>query len=134
MRNLEKVVKTCEKSGVHTKFIPDYYSFLSSKPYTEDLYGLPVINIRNVPLTNTFNWVTKRIVDIIGSFMGLLVCSIPMLIVAIIIKLTSKGPDNILPSQGGKNNKTFKMYKFRSMKLQTEEDEAKGWTTNMILE
>lgn len=126
---LEKLVFICEKSGVHTKFIPDYYSFISTKPYTEDLYGLPVINIRNVPLSNTFNWISKRIVDIIGSFVGLLVCALPMLIVAIIIKLTSKGPLIFSQVRVGKNNKPFKMYKFRSMTLQTEEEEEKAWTT-----
>lgn len=128
--NLENVVKTCEKSGVHTKFIPDYYKFISSKPYTEDLYGLPVVNIRNVPLSNTLNWISKRIVDIICSFIGLIVCLIPMLIVAIIIKLTSKGPVIFSQIRVGKHNKPFKMYKFRSMTLQTDEEEEKAWTTN----
>lgn len=127
---LERIVSICEKSGVHTKFIPDYYNFISSKPYTEDLYGLPVINIRNVPLSNTFNWISKRIVDIIGSLFGLIICAIPMLIVAIIIKLSSRGPVIFSQIRVGKNNKPFKMYKFRSMILQTEEEEEKAWTTN----
>ena len=127
---LEKIVSVCEKSGVHTKFIPDYYNFISTKPYTEDLYGLPVINIRNVPLSNTFNWVSKRIVDIIGSFIGLVICAIPLLIVAIIIKLTSRGPAIFSQIRVGKHNKQFKMYKFRSMTMQTEEEEEKAWTTN----
>ena len=47
---LESVVSICEKSGVHTKFIPDYNSLIPSRPYTEDLMGLPVVNIRYVPL------------------------------------------------------------------------------------
>lgn len=127
---LEGVVSICEKSGVHTKFIPDYYNFISTKPYTEDLYGLPVINIRNVPLSNTFNWISKRIMDIIGSFIGLLICAIPMLIITIIIKLSSKGPVIFSQIRVGKNNIPFKMYKFRSMTLQTEEEEEKAWTTN----
>ena len=126
---LEKVVTICEKSGVHTKFIPDYYNFFPTRPYTEDLYGLPVINIRNVPLSNTFNWIIKRLVDIIGSIVGLVICAIPMLIVAILIKLTSKGPVIFSQVRVGKNNKTFKMYKFRSMVLQTDEEEEKAWTT-----
>ena len=129
-KQLEQIVSVCEKSGVHTKFIPDYYSFISTRPYTEDLYGLPVINIRNVPLSNTINWVSKRLVDFIGSFIGLLICSIPMLIVAIIIRLTSKGPVIFSQIRVGKHNKTFRMYKFRSMTLQAEEDEEKAWTTN----
>ncbi len=52
---LEEVVAFCEKNGVHTKFIPDYNRLVPTKPYTEDLNGLPVINIRNVPLTNPWN-------------------------------------------------------------------------------
>ena len=126
---LEKVVATCEKSGVHTKFIPDYYSIIPTRPYTEDLYGLPVINIRNVPLSNTFNWVIKRIVDIIGSLLAIIVFAIPMLIIAILIKVTSKGPVIFSQVRVGKHNKTFKMYKFRTMRVQTEEEEKKAWTT-----
>ena len=47
---LEYIVNMCEKSGVHTKFIPDYNNIIPTKPYTEDIQGLPVINIRHVPL------------------------------------------------------------------------------------
>ena len=43
MGKLEKIVAGCEKSGVHTKFIPDYYSFIPTRPFMEDLQGLPVI-------------------------------------------------------------------------------------------
>ena len=57
---LERIVNACEKSGVHTKFIPDYNKVIPTKPYTEDLLGLPVINIRNVPLTDSFNAAVKR--------------------------------------------------------------------------
>lgn len=126
--HLEKVVATCEKSGVHTKFVPDYYSFFPTKPYTEDLYGLPVINIRNVPLSNTLNWIAKRIVDIVGSLVGIIICAIPMLIIALLIKLTSKGPVIFSQVRVGRHNKTFKMHKFRTMRVQTEEEETKAWT------
>ena len=42
---LESIVNVCEKTGVHTKFVPDYNNMVSTVPYIEDLYGLPVINI-----------------------------------------------------------------------------------------
>ena len=61
---LEKIVSLCERSGVHTQFVPDYHNIIPSSPYTEDLMGLPVVNIRHVPLSNTFNAVIKRIIDI----------------------------------------------------------------------
>ena len=76
---LEELVAQCEKSGVHTKFIPDYSSLFPSNPYTEDVQGLPVINIRYVPLTNSFNRMSKRLVDIVGSLLAIILFSPVML-------------------------------------------------------
>ena len=69
---LEEIVALCEKSGVHTKFIPDYNNIIPTKPYTEDILGLPVINIRYVPLSNTFNAAsfTSRIPSFIHNHHG----------------------------------------------------------------
>lgn len=125
---LEKIVTLCEKSGVHTKFIPDYNNIIPTKPYIEDLMGLPVINIRYVPLTNTFNVVIKRTIDIILSLIGLILVSPVMLIVSLVIKITSKGPLIYAQERVGLHNKSFKMYKFRSMEVQNEKDEKKAWT------
>ena len=72
---MEHIVAECEKSGVHTKFIPDYNSLIPNKPYTEDLMGLPVINIRHVPLSNMGNMLIKRCVDIFGALFGILISS-----------------------------------------------------------
>ena len=126
--HLENIVGLCEKSGVHTKFIPDYNSLIPNKPYTEDLMGLPMINIRYVPLSNTMNALAKRAIDIIGSFCGIVILSPLLLIVALIIKLTSKGPVIFKQERVGLHNKTFKMYKFRTMKVQQPGEEMKGWT------
>ena len=128
-QNLEHIVKMCEKSGVHTKFVPDYHNIISSKPYTEDLDGIPVINIRHVPLTNQLNWFVKRAIDIIGSISALILFSPLMLIVALTIKLTSKGPILYSQIRIGLHNREFKMYKFRSMGVQSESKEKKAWTT-----
>ena len=92
---LERIVKMCEKSGVHTKFIPDYNNVIPTKPYTEDLQGLPVINIRRVPLSDPLN----------------------------------KWPLIFSQERVGLQNRPFKMYKFRSMIVQDEKKEKKGWTT-----
>ena len=126
---LGRIVGICEKSGVHTKFIPDYQDFFPTVPYTEDLDGLPVINIRNVPLSNSVNRFLKRIIDLAGCLAALLLFSIPMIVVAVIIKATSPGPIIFTQERIGRHNKTFKMYKFRSMEIQTESKEKKAWTT-----
>ncbi len=125
---LEEIVGICEKSGVHTKFIPDYNSLIPTHPYTEDLMGLPVINIRNVPLTNTVNMLSKRAVDIAGSVFGIIITSPIMLLAAVLIKLTSPGPVIFKQERVGRHNKPFYMFKFRSMELQPSTEEKKAWT------
>lgn len=126
---LERIVGLCEKSGVHTKFIPDYNSVIPSKPYTEDLNGLPVINIRHVPLTNTLNSMAKRIVDIGGSIFAIVLFSPVFLIVAILIKCTSRGPVIFKQERVGLHNEPFNMYKFRTMEVQKPSKEKSKWTT-----
>lgn len=128
-KKLKRVVKICEKSGIHTKFIPDYTDVIPTVPYIEDVEGLPMINIRRVPLTDEFNKSIKRAVDIFGSIVAIIVFCIPMLVVAIIIKLTSKGPLIYAQERVGLHNEIFKMYKFRSMVVQNPNEEKKGWTT-----
>ena len=125
---LEEIVTLCEKSGVHTKFIPDYNKIIPTKPYTEDIQGLPVINIRYVPLSNTFNALVKRAMDVVGSIVGIIVSSPVMLLMCILIKLTSPGPLIYKQERVGLHNKTFWMYKFRSMEVQPESEEKKAWT------
>ncbi len=125
---LDGIVHVCEKSGVHTKFIPDYNNIIHSKPVTEDMDGLPVINIRNVPLTDPVKATAKRAVDICGALVGIVLFSPIMLVVATLIKLTSPGPIIFKQERVGLHNKPFMMYTFRSMVQQTEADEKKGWT------
>lgn len=125
---LERIVAICEKSGVHTKFIPDYNNIIPTKPYTEDLDGLPVIHVRHVPLSSSFNQIIKRVVDIIGAIVALILFSIPMLILALIIKITSPGPLIFCQTRIGLHNRKFQMYKFRSMQIQKESEEQKSWT------
>lgn len=114
---LEKIVAICEKSGVHTKFIPDYNNFIPTRPYTEDLLGLPVINIRHVPLNGGFNKFIKRFTDIVGSFLLIILFSPIMLAVALAVKVSSKGSVIYKQERVGLHNRNFVMYKFRSMKI-----------------
>ena len=127
--NLEQIVAACEKSGVHTKFIPDYNNIIPTIPYMEDLQGLPVIHIRHVPLTGVFNATMKRIVDLAGALFGLIVFSPLMLVTALLIKITSPGPVLFSQERIGLHNRPFKMYKFRSMEVQDPNKEKSQWTT-----
>ena len=126
---LEKMVAECEKSGVHTKFIPDYNRFIPTKPYTEDLQGLPVINIRHVPLNDLLNATMKRGMDLAGAVTALILFSPIMALTAAIIKITSPGPIIYSQERVGLHNRPFKMYKFRSMEVQPPGQDKGKWTT-----
>ncbi len=125
---LKSIVAICEKSGVHTKFVPDYYKFIPTHPVTEDLDGLTVINIRNIPLSNSFNKFIKRIMDIVGSLICIVIFSPVMLVTALLVKKSSPGPIIFRQERIGLHNKPFQMYKFRSMGVQKPSEEAKQWT------
>lgn len=126
--SLEKIVSVTEKSGVHTIFIPDYNNIIPTRPYTEDLDGLPVIHVRNIPLSNSFNRFFKRGIDIAGALILILLFAIPMAIVAAIIKITSPGPLIFKQERVGLHNKPFMMFKFRSMEVQDSSREKQAWT------
>ena len=112
---LKYVVSICEKSGIHTKFIPDYGTIIPTKPVTEDFDGMPVINIRAVPLQNLFNRFIKRSIDIVGSIFGIILFSPVFIFFFFFIKLTSKGPIIFKQERVGLHNKEFTIYKFRTM-------------------
>ena len=125
---LEDVVKECEKQGVHTQFIPDYNKFIPSRAYTEDLFGLPLINIRYVPLANAGYATLKRIADFFGALIGIIITSPIMIVAAVLVKLSSPGPIIFKQQRVGLHNRPFNMYKFRSMRMQEDSEEKKGWT------
>ena len=105
---LKKIVAACEKSGVHTQFVPDYTDIIPSRPYTEDLLGLPVINIRYVPLSDTFNAMVKRLMDIVGSILAIILFSPVMLITAIALNRSSPGRLIVSQERVGRRHKPIK--------------------------
>ncbi len=66
----------------------------------------------------------KRLMDIVLSFLGIIILALPMLIIAIVVKCDSKGPALFKTQRIGKNGKTFKFYKFRSMRTDAPKDLA----------
>ncbi|MDR0913339.1 MAG: undecaprenyl-phosphate glucose phosphotransferase [Methanobrevibacter sp.] len=127
---LNELVDICENNGVKAEIIPDYYKYFPAKPSIDMIDDLPIINIRYVPLDNPFNGFIKKVSDIFVSLIAIIITSPIMLIVAILIKLTSKGPIIFKQKRIGKHNKPFSMYKFRSMKVQDFNASDSLWTTS----
>jgi Undecaprenyl-phosphate glucose phosphotransferase len=126
---VDKIIRVCEKAGVKTYIVPDYYRYLPARPFVEDVDGLPIINIRYIPLDNPLYAFAKRALDILISGLGLIAISPVLIIVALLVRLDSPGPVIFVQERVGLNRKSFNMYKFRSMKLQTDEEEHDKWTT-----
>ncbi|WP_019851351.1 undecaprenyl-phosphate glucose phosphotransferase [Desulfitobacterium sp. PCE1] len=124
-----KIIKICEKSGVRTQIVPDYARFIPAKPQMDEVEGIPLINIRHVPLDNFLKAFGKRTFDIAVSFVGLVLCVPLFLIIVISIKLDSPGPVIFSQERVGLNKKNFRMYKFRTMKVQSAEESDQEWTT-----
>lgn len=126
---LNELIRICEKYGVKAQIIPDYYKYIPAKPYVDEIDGIPLINIRYVPLDDAYKKFIKRFMDIVLSLIGIILASPIMIFCAIMIKLTSKGPIIFKQERVGMHRRNFMMYKFRSMKVQDDEEEKIKWTT-----
>ncbi|MBP1157453.1 MULTISPECIES: undecaprenyl-phosphate glucose phosphotransferase [unclassified Paenibacillus] len=123
-----KIINVCEKAGVKTLIIPDYFDYLPSRPYFDNFAGMPLINVRDIPLDEFRNRFLKRTFDIVFSLIAIML-TLPLLIVITVgIKLTSPGPIIFKQERVGFNRRNFMMYKFRSMKIQTEKSSDTEWT------
>ncbi|MBZ0313068.1 undecaprenyl-phosphate glucose phosphotransferase [Clostridium butyricum] len=125
---LEKVVSDCEQSGTKISIIPFCYKYIPSQPYIDQIGNMPLINVRRIPLDNLGNAFMKRTLDIFGSLSLILLTSPLMILSAIIIKSTSKGPVIFKQERVGLNKTSFTMYKFRSMTINSKE--TTGWSTD----
>lgn len=126
---LERIVDVCEKAGVHTKMIPDFGNVISTRPYIEDVQGIPVIHVRRVPLNIMRNRAAKRAVDLIGATVAIILFSPVMLLTVLVVALTEEGSVIYRQERVGLHNQVFYMYKFRSMVMQDEEKEKAEWST-----
>lgn len=125
---LPKVIEVCEQAGVKTLIIPDYFDLLPARPFFDNFAGIPLINVRDVPLDELNNRILKRAFDIVFSIFAIIISSPIMLLAMIGIKLTAPGPIIFKQERMGLDRKTFQMYKFRSMRVSTEKESDTQWT------
>lgn len=123
------ILNQCEKAGVKSNIVPYYYRYIPTMPYMDELDGLPIIDTRHVPLDNYLKNIAKRLFDIVFALTALILVSPIMLLSVIMIKLTSPGPVIFKQQRVGLNRQNFMMYKFRSMKVQSPDQEQTQWTT-----
>jgi len=126
LRMLELLDST-SREMVDVKVVPDLLQVIALRARLEDLDGVPVININDVPLQG-FNSAVKRSIDIAISSVALLCVAIPVAIVALLVRLTSRGPVFYRQDRTGLDGKSFSIVKFRSMFDDAERETGPVWT------
>jgi Undecaprenyl-phosphate glucose phosphotransferase len=125
VRMLELLDST-SREMVDVKVVPDLLQVIALRARLEDLDGIPVININDVPLQG-FNSIVKRGIDVAISGAALAVLAVPLAIVAGVLKLTSRGPVLYRQERMGLDGKSFTIVKFRSMYLDAERETGPVW-------
>lgn len=130
-RHLIKLVNICEDRCIKVYFLPVIYGFFKDIKQIEQIGTVPIVNAHANPMNTLGNQFIKRVLDIIGSTVLIILTSPIMITAAIIIKLTSKGPVLFKQTRVGKMGKEFTMLKFRSMPLDSlkENDWTVEWDT-----
>lgn len=115
------LMKLCQGINVEFMLYPDYMEIITSKVKIEHIDGIPFMKLKSIPM-NTWNTMLKRLFDIFFSFLFILFLSPFLLIIALIVKLTSKGPVFYSQERVGLDQKKFNIIKFRSMIVNAEKN------------
>ena len=119
-------ISDCEKNGVRYSVIPFYNDVLSANPQIDVIGRSKLMRLRTNAQDNVGLAFVKRLFDILASGLGMIVLSPLLLVLAIGVKLSSPGPILFRQERVGYNRRSFMMLKFRSMRVNAEENTA--WT------
>jgi Undecaprenyl-phosphate glucose phosphotransferase len=112
---------------IDVKVVPDLLQVIALRARLWDLDGVPVIDVNDIPLQG-LNSIVKRVLDIVISGIALLILSIPLGILALLVRITSKGPALFRQERMGLDGRAFSIVKFRSMVDNAERDSGPVWT------
>ena len=118
---LFEVLRYSTDEKVNTKILPDMYEIVSGMAKTNQIYGVPLIEVASV-IMSPAAMLAKRVIDIVLAIVSLIVFSPLIVISVIIIKLSSKGPAFYKQERVGRKGKEFVMYKLRTMQVGAEEE------------
>ncbi len=122
-----QLIESTSRECVDVKVVPDLLQVIALRARLEDLDGVPVININDVPLQG-FNSIVKRAIDMAISSVALIALALPFWLIAALVKLTSRGDVFYRQERMGLDGKPFMIYKFRSMYDDAEAETGPVWT------
>ena len=122
------LISDCRQERVTIKVFPDVFQIIASEVSVADLGGLPLLTVRDIALRG-WKLTLKRAMDLVVSAVGLVLLSPFMLLMALLVKLDSKGPVFYAQERMGLDSVPFQMVKFRSMKEGAEDETGPVWAT-----
>jgi Undecaprenyl-phosphate glucose phosphotransferase len=120
------LMELTSREFIDVKVVPDLLQFIALRARLEDLDGLPVINVNDVPLQGLNAWV-KRSIDVVLSVLALVVLAVPFAVIAALVRWTSAGPVFYQQERMGLDGRAFTVYKFRSMHEDAEDSSGPVW-------
>jgi Undecaprenyl-phosphate glucose phosphotransferase len=120
------LVETTSREGVDVHVVPDLLQFIALRARLENLDGVPIISLNDVPLRG-FNSILKRTIDVLISGAALVALGIPLLIISQLIRRTSSGGVFYKQERMGLDGRAFQVYKFRSMYEGAEDESGPVW-------
>ena len=123
----EEALRLLADSTATVRLVPDLTSAFRLNATVEDFDGMPVVLVTESP-EQGWNAVVKRVFDLAGAGIGLLLLAPVMLVLAILVRLDSPGPVFYTQDRIGMNGRRFRMIKFRSMRVDAE-TAGSAWTT-----
>jgi exopolysaccharide biosynthesis polyprenyl glycosylphosphotransferase len=117
---IENVIRVCELEGVEVWLLADFFTTQISRTSFDELLGRPLLIFRTAP-ESSWAGLVKQLMDFFGALASLLVAAIPMLMIALLIKLFSPGPVLFRQQRSGLNGAPFTLYKFRTMITNAEQ-------------
>jgi exopolysaccharide biosynthesis polyprenyl glycosylphosphotransferase len=117
---VEEVINACELEGVEAWLMADFFKTQISRTSLDDFYGHPVLVFRTTPEAS-WQGVMKQLLDFFGALALLIFLAIPLLIIGLLVKFTSRGPILFRQQRSGLNGRPFTIYKFRTMVTNAEQ-------------
>ena len=120
---MRELMEVLAQRTIDVKVVPDLFSYVTLRGGLEEFGGLPIISLQGAPLEG-WNRIAKRVFDICVSTLAMLLLAPVMCVLAILVKLTSRGPVLFAQERMGIDGQLFHMYKFRTMKVDAEKHGA----------
>ena len=124
---LREVVDFCDDEGIDIRLVPDFVDYITHRARIEAMDGIPILSIRDIPLKNGYYRFMKRSFDILFAATALFFASPIMVLTALLVKITSRGPILFSQERMGLDRQLFKVHKFRSMRVQAVNESDTTW-------